>query len=181
MSTVIPADCNSYFSPGTVCRHISICTKAATELSQGAETSSRIYLGEDTLCGWGMYHRFSLLTATDSRTDDVTLVMLQSCQADLVKDGGHRYFLMVLDDRDMPVSEHVVSVCLSACLSPSLSPASLLPYPLSLSFPIPCLSPSLSPASLLPYPLPLSFPILCLPPPHLSSTYYLPPCLLPPI
>ena len=29
---------------------------------------------------------------------------LQSCQADLVKDGGHKYFLSVLADSAVPVS-----------------------------------------------------------------------------
>lgn len=31
-------------------------------------------------------------------------VSLQSCQADLVKDNGHKYFLSVLADNYMPVS-----------------------------------------------------------------------------
>lgn len=31
---------------------------------------------------------------------------LQSCQADLVKDNGHKYFLSVLADSYMPVSIH---------------------------------------------------------------------------
>lgn len=31
---------------------------------------------------------------------------LQSCQADLVKDNGHKYFLSVLADSYMPVSTH---------------------------------------------------------------------------
>lgn len=32
-------------------------------------------------------------------------VSLQSCQADLVKDNGHKYFLSVLADSYMPVSD----------------------------------------------------------------------------
>lgn len=35
------------------------------------------------------------------------LFFLQSCQADLVKDNGHKYFLSVLADAYMPVSAKV--------------------------------------------------------------------------
>ena len=36
----------------------------------------------------------------------------QTCQADLVKDGGHKYFLSVLADPYMPVSVHTnVMLC----------------------------------------------------------------------
>ena len=34
-------------------------------------------------------------------------VFLQSCQADLVKDNGHKYFLSVLADPYMPVSRFI--------------------------------------------------------------------------
>ena len=38
---------------------------------------------------------------------DVVFLLLQSCQVDLVKDGGHKYFLSVLADQFMPVSTAV--------------------------------------------------------------------------
>lgn len=37
---------------------------------------------------------------------------LQSCQADLVKDNGHKYFLSVLADSYMPVSKHRSPLCI---------------------------------------------------------------------
>ena len=37
---------------------------------------------------------------------------LQSCQADLVKDNGHKYFLSVLADSYMPVSKHQSPLCI---------------------------------------------------------------------
>lgn len=52
-------------------------------------------------------------------------LIFQSCQADLVKDNGHKYFLSVLADSYMPVrTSHLYSdsssICL-ACLSLSVA------------------------------------------------------------
>ena len=42
--------------------------------------------------------------------------LLQSCQADLVKDNGHKYFLSVLADAYMPVSTKYGQGCtLAVC------------------------------------------------------------------
>lgn len=43
-------------------------------------------------------------------------VLFQSCQADLVKDNGHKYFLSVLADPYMPVrTSHLYSGSSSTC------------------------------------------------------------------
>lgn len=45
-------------------------------------------------------------------------LVFQSCQADLVKDNGHKYFLSVLADPYMPVrTSHLYSDSSSICLA----------------------------------------------------------------